>query len=437
MAKISVWLLSLFFFQALAAAQESRSLTMEQAIEVAVTNNRNLASARLDMEKAGDQVREAYGLAMPTLSFGGTYTRALKVPVIFLTIDNKVTTIKLGLPNTYQMGFTASQVLFNSSVFTGVGTAKIFQKVSREAYRASYNSTVSNVKRAFYNVLLARQVDETSKASLGNAEDNLANVRTLHKQGMISDYDLIRAEVQVENIRPSVLESEKNVLVATNTLKITMGLEAENAIDVKGELGFIEADSSLIDPAKAIANNASLLAMHYQREVNEAFSAIRRSEYMPTVSAFGNYQWQAQTNALGVTGKDFIASSQAGISLTINLFNGFQTTARLQQAKVDERKIDQQIEAAREILKTQLQSVALRLQEARKRIFSQQRTVELAEKSYKIAKVRYQTGSATLLEINDADLALLRARLNRIQAIYDYAMAKTDLEEAVSYHIPK
>ena len=123
--------------------------------------------------------------------------------------------------------------------------------------------------------------------------------------------------------------------------------------------------------------------------------------------------------------------------MSINLFNGFQTTARIQQARVDQRKMDQEIADTREKLKTQLQSIALTLREARKRVFSQQRTVELAEKSYKIAKTRYNTGSGTQLEVHDADLALLRARLNRIQAVYDYAMAKTDLEEVVSYHEPK
>ncbi|MBL7996133.1 TolC family protein [bacterium] len=431
------FVLLLLFTTGFLQGQETEALTMDDAIMQAVKNNRQLEIARLEMQKADAQVKEAYGYAMPTLSFGGTYTHTFKTPEIVFTVDTMVSRIKIGTENSYQMGFNASQVLFNSIVFTGVGTAKIYQKASRELYLASYNTTIANVKRAFYNVLLAQQVHETTKASMANAEENFKNVKILHAQGIISDYDLIRSEVQVENIRPMVIESEQRVLVATNALKVQLGLNAESMIAVKGLLDFTPVDSTLLDPSRAAAENAGLKALNYQKQVTEELIAINRSEYLPTLSAFGNYQWQAQRNNLSVRGKDFVASSQAGLTLSINLFSGMQTVARIRQAIADKQKAQQQINDTRETLKTQMQNIALRLDEARKRVAGQSRTVELAEKSYKIAKTRYSTGSGTQLELNDAELSLTRARLNRIQAIYDYSMAKADLEELISYHDPK
>ncbi|HMY36953.1 MAG TPA: TolC family protein, partial [bacterium] len=102
-----------------------------------------------------------------------------------------------------------------------------------------------------------------------------------------------------------------------------------------------------------------------------------------------------------------------------------------------ERKAEQQLRYTRENIRSQMQSIRLRLDEARKRMASQNRTVELAEKSYKIATTRYATGSGTQLEVNDADVALLQARLNRIHAIYDYLVTCVDLEEMISYHQPQ
>lgn len=430
-------ILLLFFITGFLHAQATETLTLDDAIIQAVKKNRQLAIARLEMQKADAQVKEAYGYAMPNLSFGGTYTHTFKTPEIVFTVDTMVSRIKIGTENSYQMGFNASQVLFNSIVFTGVGTAKIYQKASREMFLSSYNATIANVKRAFYNVLLAQQVLETTKASMANAEENFKNVKILHAQGIVSDYDLIRSEVQVENIRPTVIESEQRVLVASNALKVQLGMNAEAMISVKGLLDFSPVDSTLLDPLMAATENAGLKALNYQKQVTEELIAINRSEYLPTLSAFGNYQWQAQRNGLGVSGKDFIASSQAGLTLSINLFSGMQTVARIKQAITDKQKAQQQINDTRETLKTQMQNVALRLEEAQKRVAGQSRTVELAEKSYKIAKTRYNTGSGTQLELNDADLSLTRARLNRIQAIYDYSMAKTDLEELISYHDPK
>jgi outer membrane protein len=427
----------IFFSSIILVAQEKAAITLEDAITLAVKNNRQLDIARLEMEKADAQVKEAYGYAMPSLNFGGTYTRTFKTPQIVFTVDTVMTRIKMGTENSYQMGFSASQVLFNSIVFTGVGTAKIYQKASRELYRSSYNNTVANVKRAFYNVLLARQILETTQASMANAEETFRNVKILHQQGIISDYDLIRSEVQVENIRPMVIEAEERILATVNALKIILGIDAESPVDVKGQLDFVMIDSSLVDPAKAVINNASLKALGYQKQVTQELIAISRSEYLPTVSAFGNYQWTAQTNTFGPKGKDFITSSQAGLTLSINLFSGLQTMSRVKQASLDKQKAERQIEDTRETLKTRMQTIALRLDEARKRVASQNRTVELAEKGYKIAKTRYHTGSGTQLELNDSDLSLMRARLNRIQAVYDYSMAKTDLEELISYHNPE
>jgi outer membrane protein TolC len=416
--------------------------TLEEAIRTAVRLNNELAVARLEMEKADQQLREAVGNAMPSVTFDARYTRALKKPVFFLPDfddpnSGTVTPIKIGSDNSVEIGFTATQVLFNSAVFTGVGTAATYEKASHENFRAVYNRTVTNTKRAYAAAQLSRHVLEMTRASLQNAEDNLRNVQVLNRRGIVSDYDLLRAEVRVENTRPLVLEAEKNALVALNTLKIAMGLDAADSVGVSGELQWIPADSSWLVSAKSVERNASLQALGYERTVGEKIVTIMRSEYLPTLSAFGNYLWQAQKNSLSIGSNDFVGSSQVGLALSVNLFNGFQTTSRVGQARADRRKTEERIEQLRETLHTQFQTIKLRLEEAQRRIRSQERTVDLAERTYAIATTRYRTGSGTQLEVNDADVALLQARLNRIQAVYDYAMALTDLEELLSIHQPQ
>ena len=421
----------------LSRAQKMYSL--EEAVRTAVENNADLEVARLEMRKAGQQVRQAWGNAMPSLDFTARYTRAIKKPVFFLpdfgdSASNEVTPIEIGSNHSVDMGFTATQVLFNSVVFIGVGTAAIYEKASRENYRAQYNKTFAAAERAYYSVLLAEQVLTMTKASLTNAEDNLRNVKILNTQGIVSDYDLIRAEVQVENVRPMVLEAERNVAVSLNGFKMALGLPAMEKIGITGNLEFTPADSSLVENPDLVEQNASLRALDYQKEIADKLITVNRSEYLPTISAFGNYQWQAQKNTLNIGPSDLIKTSQVGVSLNLNLFNGFQTTARVGQARSDLHKVQEQASQLREVLKTQVQSILLRLQEAERRIRSQQRTVELAEKSFKIATTRYKTGSGTQLEVNDADVSLLRARLNRVQAIYDYLVAKSELEEILCQH---
>ena len=119
------------------------TLTLEQALKVAVENNRELKSARMDMEKSDYRVNEAIGTALPNISASGQYSRALKKSVFFLPgffVDpkapaDKIIAVEIGADNSLQFGFQATQILFNSAVFTGVGTAKIYQQASRDVYR--------------------------------------------------------------------------------------------------------------------------------------------------------------------------------------------------------------------------------------------------------------------------------------------------------------
>lgn len=423
---------------------QNRVLTLDDAVRIAVENNRELIMARLEMDKADYLVNEAYGTALPNLSASGTYTRALKKPVFFLPDfqnpgSGRIIPIEIGSDNSYQFGFTATQILFNAAVFTGVGTARIYREASKHLYNEAYNKTVTETKQAFYGVLFARDVHRMIQASLENAERNLENVQLLFDQGIVSEYDLIRARVQTDNIRPSVIEAERNVLLVMNGLKLILGLSPTESIDPRGELDSIPNDDGLLDNAArlVVERNASLRALEEQTRVNEQLITIYRTESLPTLAAFGDYQWQAQNEHLGnLSTNDFVRSSQIGLALSLNIFNGMQTTARVDQARVEHMKSQQQLGATRDALTTNIENIRYRLEEARRRIDSQSMTVEQAEKGYAIATTRYQSGAGTQLEINDADLALMRARVNRVQAVYDYLVAKADLEYMLSVHHP-
>jgi outer membrane protein len=422
-----------------------RVLTLDDAVRTATERNRELEIARLQMDKADYQVGEAVGTALPSLTAAGTYMRALKKPVFFLPDfqnpeSGRIIPIEIGANNSWQFGFSATQVLFNAAVFTGVGTAKVYQHASRLLYREAYNKTVSDVKKAFYGVLFARAVQQMVQASLSNSERNLANVQVMFDQGIVSEYDLIRARVQTEIIRPNVIEAERNVNLALNGLKMLLSIAPEESIDIAGELSYEPVDRILLERAEVLAmeQNAGLRALEDQMRVNEKIVTIYKAESMPTLVAFGDYQWQAQNERFSaISSNDFIRSSQVGVQLTLNLFNGLQTSARVDQARVDLMQSQQQLGAARDGMMTTIQNIRFRLEEAGKRIEAQSSTVEQAERGHAIATVRYQDGAGTQLEINDADLALMRARVNRIQAMYDYMVAAADLEHMLSLHQPE
>lgn len=409
---------------------QQRQISLDDAISLALANNRTLEMARLEIGKADAQVDEAFGNALPSLNFSANYTRNIQKQVFYFPGPDGVTRpISIGSDNALQASLQLQQILFNSAVLTGVGTAKTYSQISRQQLRATAAETVVSVKKLYYGALLGREVLALNERLLRNAEQNFQTARQFVQNGMRAEFDAIRAEVQVENLRPVVVQARDSYQMALDNLEMLLGLDPATTLELTGTLSH-PADT--VTPAITTANdilernNAQLQALRLATTVNEQLIDINRSDYLPTLALFGNYTYQAQADAF--SDLDFQPSSMVGLNLSLNLFSGGQTKAKVEQARVDYLQSLEQLEQVDQALKTQLESVLRRIYYARERIAASDHTITQAERGYKIATVSYGAGTGTQLQINDAELALAQSRLNQLNAIYDYHGALADLE---------
>lgn len=444
--KIFILTLGLFvaswFHKAFAQAQQPVSYSIKEAVSAALQSNHELIAARHEVRGADARLQEAWGYTLPTIELSGVYTRAIQKPVFFFpnffaedsSQRNKVTAIEIGSDHSFDFNVTVSQVLFNSAVFTGVGTAKIYSQAAREVFRSKEIETITKTRKAYYTALLSAEVQAMLHSNLKNAEENYHNALVLAESGLLSEYDRLRAEVALANIRPEVIKAEAQYELALNNLKMEMGVPFDRSIALTDTLRFTPVDPVAAQHAdeNVLMENASLAALKHQLDINDAIASVERSNFLPNLSAFGNLQYQTQKNDLRISTRDFVNSSLVGLSLSLNVFNGFRTGARVEQAELESRKTEQEIARAENNLKTAVRSTLLTLKRAHERVDAQARTVELAEKGYRIAATRFSSGSGTQLELNDAQLALTTAKTNRMQAIYDYLVASADLDQLLS-----
>lgn len=439
---VGLWIWMLIITQSLPAQPgETRIYSLEEVIQVALQKNPELTTSRLEVEKANARVMEAWGYALPVIDFSGQYSRALKKPVFFLPDfddpnSGKIVPIKIGSDHAMNFAVTARQTLFNSTVIVGVGAARVYKSVADELYRAKEHETIGKARKAYYSALLANEVREMMRSTLKNSEENLKNVQLLRQQGLLSEYEELRASVGVENLRPSVIQAENNYALALDGLRATMGLAPSEPVEVSGKLQFQPMDPALFNDAmdRVLERNNNLRAMRHQVDVNRAFVSAQRSNYYPVLAAFGNYQYQMAKNNLNFSTNDFIGSSSVGLNLSVSLFEGLQTSARVEQAEIDVRKVEESVTGLETNLRTAVHSTILQLQQARKRIEAQGKTVEQAERGYKIATTRFLSGSGTQLEVNDAQVALTQAQVNRFQAIFDYLVAGADFDQLLAIY---
>jgi outer membrane protein len=451
---IPATLLAIFFLDLAPAFSQDlpeRKLGLEDAVRIAMKQNPDLTSARLEVKRSDARVMEAWGNALPSVDLSSQYVHFVDKPVSYFpdyliypltkildsTIHTPAATGQLVLmQGSLTPGFTAGasvnvkQILFNGAVFVGVGAAHVYSHLARDLYQAKQVETVTKVRKAYYGALLAREALEMMRSSLRNAEDNFKNVQLMRRQGIVSEYDELRATVGVDNLRPAVLQSENNLNLALDALRNTIGIANEEIL-LADSLAFAAVDDTLLEHAEGlvIESNPNLSAVARQIELNGAIVNAERSSYLPTIAAFGSYSYQGIRNDFNFSTNDFYKSSQVGLSFSLNLFQGMQTYARVEQAQLEERKSEEQKINLERTLKTGVHSVIGNLKQARKRVEAQQRTVETAERGYKIVTTRFLANAATQLEVNDAQLALTQAKVNRIQSVYDYLVASADLDQ--------
>ena len=436
----------------LAQAQEPppRRLSLEDAVRLAMKQNPDLTTARLEVKRSDARVLEAWGNAMPAVDLSGQYAHLIDKPVSFFP-DYFLYTFMKAIDSTYPKpsgqfvpvsfapAFSASasvnvrQILFNGAVFIGVGAAHIYSHLARDLYQAKQVETVTKVRKAYYGALLAREAYNLMNSSLQNAEDNLKNVRVMGKQGIVSEYDELRASVGLENLRPMVIQSETNYNLSLDNLKNTLGITTTDTFVLTDSLTFQPVDDQLIARADELVleTNPGLNATKRQIELNGAVVNAERSNYLPTVAAFGSYSYTAAKDQFNFSTNDFYKGSTVGLSVSLSLFQGLQTYSRVEQAQLEQRKSEEQRVGLERTLRTGIHSILGNLLQARKRIEAQGRTVEMAERGYKIVTTRFLSNAATQLEVNDAQLALTQAKVNRVQAIYDYLSAAADLEQII------
>jgi outer membrane protein len=448
---ISVVMLSFSFL----ASSAQTKLTLDKAISIALQNNAQTAVSKLEVQKAQAAVDEAYGYAMPSVGLNAQYYYYLEkmkmpFPDFNAMLNNSVYGVlfkegvlpedpskylpmayslqSFSLSNNYSASIEVNQVLFNSAVFRGIGASQIYLDASKVRLRSNVATTVFDVKKAFYGVLLLQDLLGIMEASLENAQNNYNNVVALQQQGLVSEYDAMQVEVQVENLKPQVENIRNQLENAKNGLKVILSIDQSEEIEVDGSLNYDKMDgiSQQEFVSKAMKQNLDIISMEYKVQVDEAFIDLDRSEYWPAVYAFGNYQFNGSSDDLNFQNYQ---QSMVGISLQMNLFNGFQTTNRKQQAEINMYQSQEQLDMLKDFTASQVKAKILDLQRVEKLLDAQEKNVTLAQKAYDISLRRYQEGEGTQLEIKNADIELRTARTNRLQSVYDYIVAKSELEK--------
>lgn len=409
-------------------AQETLQLTLDQALEIAMAESNTIKIADMTVEKSGYAKKGSYSSLYPNVSITSSYQRTLLKQVMVMDMGGQAMEIKVGRDNNISASASASMPLVNASLWESLKLSALDVELAVEQARSSKVSMISQVKQAFYGVLLAKASLSVMTQTYENAQANFEKTMQRYNVGKASELEKLRAQVTVMNAEPNVSSAQNAVLLATWQLKAVMGLNLDNDIEVVGDLyDYVEQLLTPYVSEDDISNNSSMIQLDIQNRMLESTIRMQQKQYLPTLSASINYNY----SAMGDDELSWFPSSNAAVSLNIPIFDGFQKHYNIKQSRISKDILETQRQDTERQIRIAIRNYNDRIALCVKNYTAANSTVEIAQKSYQISEKMYEVGKATQVELNDAQLSLAQAQLTQAQAIYEFMVAKASLDELI------
>lgn len=412
--------------------QNTLTLTLDKALEIALDENPTIKVAAEEIALKKVASKEAWQSLLPEASLNGSLDHTIKAAEMKLNDMS----FKMGQDgtNTANAGLSINLPLFAPAVYRAMSMTKTDIELAVEKSRASELDLINQVTKAYYQLMLAQDSYEVLQGSYKLAEDNFNVVNAKYQQGAVSEFDKISAEVQMRSIKPNVISAANAVTLAKLQLKVLMGITAD--VDIKTDDNLTNYESMLFanhlkEEDMSLENNTTMKQFELNMKLLEKNVKSLKTNFMPTLSMSFSYQYQSLYNP-NINFFDYTWSNSSSLmfNLSIPLYRASNFTkvksARIQMRQLDWNRIDTERK-----LNMQVVSYRNNMTASSEQVVSNKENVMQAEKAVQIAGKRYEVGKGTVLELNSSQVSLTQAQLTYNQSIYDYLVAKADLDQVL------
>ena len=457
------------FAQETDTTQTATVITLDDALKIALSENASVRVADMEIERTGYARKGTYASLFPQIDLTGSFQRTIKKQVMYMDMDMSIFMgggdeagegdgtsdgagsetgsgegapslggggIEVGRWNSYSAGVTAAMPIINAQLWKSIKLSGMDVELAVEKARSSRLDMVTQVKQAYYAVLLAKEALDVYKEVYDNAVRNYEQTRLRYNAQKASELDFTRAKSTVASAIPNVYNAESSVILALWQLKAVMGVDLDQNIDVAGSLGDYASemtyDQSLGEDI-SLEYNTTMRQLAIQAEQLAMNIKIQKLAYAPTLSANFAFMETAMTNDFKFSNYRWTPYSYVGLSLNIPVFSGGKRLNAVRQAKVQANQLGIQMDDTERQLKIGIRQYLNTMETQIKSFSAAEEAVNTAAKAYGIAEKSYNVGRSTITELNDAQLALTQARLGVSQTVYEFVVAKSNLEKIMGY----
>ena len=433
--------------------------SIQQAVDYAKKNNVNVKNALIDVQLQEQQNREFTSNAYPHInaSFGTSFNPNVATQVVpnFISPATYQVLIDEGIkngngqliqmPNDFGFiaaqfgskfsataGISLQQILFDGQVFVGLlarGAAVEFRKKNVEVTEEIIKA---NIYKIYYQLVVSKTQTELLDANISLLEKLLKDTRIIYENGFAEKLDIDKVSVQLTNLQTEKLKVLNTISNGYYGLKVLMGMPVSDELVLTDKLSDEQIKEGALEKSVYTYDERKEYQYTQMGKVLNEYNIRRyKLSQIPTLSMNANYAKNAQRNQWTFVGKgDWFTISSVNLNLAIPIFNGFFTKSKIEQAKLEVKKIDNQLEALKLSIDNEVAVARNNFRSAIATMDFQKKNMELAEKIYQQTKKKYEIGTGSQTEINTAQTDLKAAQTNYITALYDAVVAKVDFMKA-------
>jgi outer membrane protein TolC len=412
------------------SAQDSLRMNLDKVLEIALSDNPTIQVANRELEIKQYAKKETITGLFPTITASGTASDAIVQQKMKLSFSPEP--ITMGQQYTYALSGTVALPLVAPQLWKTISLNEEEVNLALESARSSKVSTISEVKNAYYSLLLARDSYEALEANYKTSEMNAQTVTAKYNQGTVSEYDKLVADVQLASIKPQLLSSSNGIKLAEMQLKVLMGVNVDEPIYFEGKLSDYEeqlfADLMTLKSDTSLTDNSSLRQLDIQARQLKLAEKINKLGYIPTLALSLTAGYQAYAEEFNPFDAQYFGNTTLALSLSWTIFDGGAKYMKTKQNNLSIRNLETQRENLVRQLELSVNNSLNSIETSAEQVVSNKENVYSAERAYSISQKRYDIGSGTLLEMTSSEATLLSARLQYVQSIYEFLSARATLE---------
>ena len=425
------------------SAQKLVELTLQESINYALENNVDAKNAQLETLAAKATIIERRAQGLPQINGNVDFTFNAAIPVVFFPNEGPfanpeseldVVPLRFGVPLTSTVAVQATQMIFDGSYFVGLQAAKTYKMLTEFDRLKTEIDVKETVKKAYFSVLVNDQRIQLVDANLGRLDSLLKETEALYEAGFVEKIDVSRIKVQRNNVKTELDKVLAAKAISLELFKIQTGIPSDYQVNLSQKLVdlidlldvqyLMEFEGSRRVEIEQINTNLDLVKLDLKNNM---------VQYIPRISAFATYQRNAASERFGdiFQAERWFTGAFIGGTLSIPIFDGLSKSARIQQNRVQIRQLENQSIFLEDNIEFEKFQAKQTLKNNLSAFEVQTENKELAMEVFRMAKIKYEEGVGSNLEVVEADSALKEAETNYFSALYDALIAMVDLEKAL------